>query len=195
MSNDRRTLKTVVRFFEKHRTTPGAWFLRFEGLITGGLIWLVKSKLTDRRLLRDTDGLFEIPDNAHSGLQKQLLAEQDCADYGVSVGESLRDTIEELERQGIPPAKIRTWIISEHISSDGELHAGRQRNPLLWSLGWTWHLIVVVTAVLFLALTWTLPGPIWKKAVVSAIEILFFLIMAALMNSRSLSTLPPNHPT
>ena len=193
MSNDQNTLSTIIQFLRKHRTTTGAWFLRFEGLITGGLIWLVKSKLTDRQLLSETEDQFEIDNDAHSELRKQLLAEQDRRDYGIPVGAALRDKIEELERKGVPSAKIRTWIVNQHISSEGEFHSDRKRSPLVWSLGWAWHLIVVVTAILFLVLTWALPGPIVKKAVVSIVEILFFLILAALMNSRSLSTLPPEH--
>lgn len=191
MSNDLSMLRTVVKFFDKHRTAPGAWFLRFEGLITGGIVWLVKSKFTDRRLLRETDGVFEISDDAHGDLQKQLLTEQDYTDYGVPVGISLREKIEVLESMGVPAAKIRTWIINRHLSPKGKFVSDRKRDPRVWLLGWAWHLIVITTAILFLTLTWALPGPIWKKAVVSVVEILFFLIMAALMNSQSLSTMPP----
>ena len=182
----------TVRFLSSLRRTSSSWFSRFESSLTGGLYWRTKAWRTEAELLRRTNGEWELPPDAESELQDRLLVEQDRADYGVEISESARDSLDELHSIGFTHPRIKAWFATGQISPDGHISPNDHHEQLVRVLGWSWHSIVIVSAALFLLLTWCLPGPIWKKIIASAIEVVFFLIMAALMNARSLSALPPD---
>lgn len=184
-------LDATVQYLSSLRRTSSSWFSRFESSLTGGLYWKAKARRTETELLRRTEGKWEISLDAESELQDRLVTEQDRANYGVEVSESARDTLDELHSNGFSSPRIKAWFATRQISQDGHVSPNKRRERLVCVLGWSWHLIVLITALLFLVLTWALPGAVWKKVILSAVEVLFFLVMAALMNSRSLSALPP----
>lgn len=186
-------LRDAGEFFALIRAKRQSWYLAMEGLLTSGLYWHMKARMCERTLARKTSGVFEASGDEFEELCDEWEEQRERAIYGKPLSLVKKLGILKLEDNGLSTSQIRTWNINGHLNKKGELapHYRGKTDTYVETLGWTWHVIVGASATLFLILTWSLPGPLWKKIVATIIELVFFAVMSTLMNSTSLSALPP----
>tara|TARA_R110002096_G_scaffold436045_1_gene666020 strand:+ start:6349 stop:6951 length:603 start_codon:yes stop_codon:yes gene_type:complete len=193
MKKSSERIRTAGEFFRLLRQVPQSRYLAFENLLTGGLSWRIRAWYAERRLAKVTQNQFEASgDEFDAGYKK--WQDLDCqARFGKPLSDTGRSVVRRLVDSGTPEPKIRTWIVNGHMDEDGNLMPRYRRiaDRIVRALAWVWHGLVVTTAVLFVVYAWSLPGPTWKKVAATVGVLLFFLIMSALMNSTSLSALPP----
>lgn len=188
-------ISTVVAF-ARHLLEPRKCaFLAFEGLITGGIIWRVRAWFAERALLRRTKKQYEASGEEFEKCYEVWQALSDTAKLGTVLkqSEDLKATVDRLKAAGVCEPRLRTWIINHHLGADGQLRTRdwTEIDRLTHALGWAWHTLVAITATLFLALAWALPGSLLITLAVTVFLVFYFLLMSALMNSVSLSRLPP----
>ena len=186
-------IEAVSRFFRLLIDSPKHCFLSFENMITGGLSWRLRAWCAERRLARDTKNQFEAngPEFEASYETWQNLDRR--ARFGSTLSKTGKASVRKLIDAGVSESEIRTWIVNVHMDADGKLnprYRGFVDRLVRW-LAWLWHGLVVAAGLLFVAYTWSLPGAILLKIAATIVQMFFFLVMSALMNSISLSALPP----
>ncbi len=193
MSKSGDRIGEVSHFMQLLAHRPISRYLESEGLLTGGFYWRIKARLARRNIARNTKDLYEAGGNE---FEAEYESWQDLvyrAKFGESLSELGRKTTRKLVDDGIAEAKIRMWIVNKHMDVDGVLRPYYRGwvDTIVNCLGWIWHTLVVLTFTIFTAFAWSLPGLLWKKLLVTIGLVAFFLLMSVLMNSTSLSALPP----
>jgi len=195
MMKRRDPISTMAAFAKRLTEPRRCYFLAFEGLVTGGFLWRIRAWLAERTLYHSTKDQFEASGEEFEKRYKAWQALYETARFGTTLRgkKVLQATLRRLTRAGVCEPKLRTWIINGYLGTDGQLRNRdwTQQDRFTSALGWAWHLLVAVTSILFLTLTWTLPGALLVKFIVTMVLTVFFLLMSALMNSVSLSRLPP----
>ncbi len=190
----RRDPVSTMATFAKRLTDPQrCYFLAFEALVTGGALWRIRAWLAERALCRSTKNQFEASGEEYEERYKAWQALYETARFGKPLTPEMRATVVRHTTAGVCEPKLRTWIINGHMGTSGRLRNrdGARHALIESSLGWAWHVLVAITSVLFLTLTWALPGALHVKFFATVFLAFFFLLMSALMNSVTLSTLPP----
>lgn len=180
-------------FFRLLVQNPKSRYLALEGLITGGLSWRIRAWLAERHLARTTEGVFEASGDEYETTYRAWQDSKFQARFGRLLSKKGKKRIQHLLDKDIPEPIIRTWIVNGHIDEDGTLNPRRRTvaDPIVRLLGWIWHGLVVVSAFIFIVYVWALPGAVWRKILATAGLLIFFSFMSILMNSTSLSSLPP----
>lgn len=188
-------IETTREFFDLHMPRRAAKYLEIEGMLTGGLLWKLRAIAAERRLARHTAGQFEATGEVYEQLCGTWRNVENTASLGKPFDDSALRNIQRIKDKGVPEPYIRNWVLNGHIGSDGTFVTRHSGPKLLITrvLGWTWHALTAITTFLFLVYTWALPGNFPNKLVATLLVLCFFGVLSILMNSQSLSALPPSN--
>lgn len=180
-------------FFRLLRLNPRALYLLVETIITGGLSWRIRAWQAEKKVAQITSGMFEAKGDEYRSAYRDWQDVEEQARFGMTLSKEGKINVQKMLDAGVSEPQIRTWVVNGHMNRDGIIKYRHYNveNKTVFLLGWIWHGLVVVSAFLFVVYAWVLPGPIWKKSVVTLIVVVFFSLMGILMNATSISALPP----
>ncbi len=189
-----RASQTFERFLHGFRCETRARYLQFESALAGAFYWHLRALVARRQLELATRGQSEAEGPRYEQLYEQWNHFDTVVLFGKAFGKEGLRNIQALHDSGIPTPVIRNWVVHGHIDQNG-LFVDKD-HPLkavvTRVLGWTWHGLTLITVTLFLTYAWALDGPAFRKLAASILVISVFGVLATLMNSRSLSALPPS---
>ncbi len=196
MRDIQKLLSLIGVFARRLREPRQCYFLAFQSLVTGSAKWKIRSWLAHRALQRLPPDDFEVGDQEQESQFESWMAIDNMARFGSDLRDSkeLRNAVLKLTLAGVCEAKVRCLIVNGYLRLDGSLQSRKWSlgDRVTSALGWAWHALVLLIGVLLLALIWSLPGTNLAKITVSTVLAAMFLLSSALMNSVSLSRLPPN---
>ena len=189
-----RKVDVAPKFLKLHASRPVAKYLELESLLAGGFLPRLRAIAAERRLARHTEGEWEASGQEYENLCDELNYLQNASILGKPFGKEAMQNIQKIIDAGISEAYIRNWVVNGHIGADGLITETRSEPKTILTsiLGWVWHALTGLTTVLFLAYAWALPGPFPNKLLATLLILCVFGILSILMNSQSLSALPPS---
>lgn len=187
-------IDATPKFLRLHASRPVAKYLELESLLAGGFLSRFRAMAAERRLARHTEGQWEASGPEYEHLYDELNELQNAALLGKSFGDDAMRNIQKIRDAGISEPYIRNWVVNGHINAAG-LVVKRDSEPrinLTRVLGWVWHALTAFTTLLFLVYALALPGPLLNKLFAIVLILSVFGVLSSLMNSQSLSALPPS---
>lgn len=188
-----RASETFERFLHEFRCKTRARYLEFESALAGAFYWYLRAWVARKQLEFATSGHSEAEGLRYEQIYKRWNDLDTVVLFGRAFHKEALRNIQALHDSGIPAPVIRNWVVHGHIDRNGLFvdENSPLKNILTRVLGWTWHVLTLLTVTLFLTYAWALDGPASRKIAGSILVITVFGALATLMNSRSLSALPP----